>query len=46
MSERDARGPEEHDAPLEWRAPSRDHHVMRTPAVRAWVESIPEKSPS
>ncbi len=22
MSERDARGPEEHDAPLEWRDPS------------------------
>jgi hypothetical protein len=24
LSERDARGPEEHDAPLEWRAPSDD----------------------
>ena len=24
MSERDARGPEDHDAPLEWRAPSNE----------------------
>jgi hypothetical protein len=24
MSGRDARGPEDHDAPLEWRAPSND----------------------
>jgi hypothetical protein len=25
MSGRDARGPEDHDAPLEWRAPSKDY---------------------
>src|SRR5262245_41318315 len=27
MSERDARGPEDHDAPLEWRAPSAVRHA-------------------
>src|ERR1700733_13268248 len=37
MSERDARGPEDHDAQLEWRAPSNGTHVLGP-----WREPVAE----
>ena len=40
MSERDARGPEDHDVPLEWRAPSNDA-LYRLPVSDArWLISM------
>ena len=41
MSAQDARGPEEHDAPLEWRAPS-DYCAATARGRALTTEALPE----